>query len=106
MSSQRFPAVVLALLIAILATGCFRTRTEATQVDAVARFMFTGNTSDAMVTLNQNGRPIWEDLPVREGKRYEIKPGTYELIVSRDGDLVVHRTLFVDQGKTVEVRIP
>jgi hypothetical protein len=106
MSSRRYAALLLALLIASLAIGCFRTRTESTQVDAVARFHFTGNTSHAVVSVNQDGRSVWEDLSVSESKRYEIKPGTYEVIVARDGELVVHRTLFVDQGKTVEVRIP
>jgi hypothetical protein len=106
MSRRRDAALLLALLVASLAMGCFRSRTEATQVDAVARFMFTGNTSHAVVSLNQNGRAVWDDQLVSEGKRYEIKPGTYEVIVSRDGEMVVHRTLFVDQGKTVEVRIP
>lgn len=105
-SRQRWFAAVLALLVVSVATGCFRSRAESIQVDAVASFMFTGNTAGAVVTVNQNGRSIWADLEVDEDTRYEIKPGTYEVIVSRDEMLVARRLLFVDQGRTVEVRIP
>jgi len=95
----------LSLFFLLLAlAGCYSSRHETIQVEDTSYFAFTGNLDDALVSVLKDGVTVWNNLEVDEDERYVIKPGTYEVMVTREGREVVHRKIFLDSGKTAEIR--
>jgi hypothetical protein len=37
---------------------------------------------------------------------YQVKPGKHDIVVKKDGQVVVHRNLMIGAGATKEVRVP
>lgn len=85
--------------------------------DRQSYLYFTGNTETAIFhidggngiliegnyyTDSQTGQKIHKEGRVL----YEIIPGKHEILVKRNGTVVVKRLLMVNKGSTVEVHIP
>ena len=97
---------IMVCLVLLLAAGCFWSREEVKQVDDVSCFMFTGITEGASLSVKEEGQFVWRDIALKENERYVIKPGVYEVMVTRGSIQVVHRKIFLDSGKTAEIHIP
>lgn len=85
--------------------------------DRQSYMRFTGNTSGAVVIVDDNVPFTLGEPDNAEGKAgtqkagkgrmlYSIKPGKHEVVIKKDGSIVVHRVLLVDKGVTKEVHVP
>ena len=86
------------------------------QPDKQSYIWFSGNTEGAIAVVDGN-EEFKVDLTyytnsegkkvTREGKTlYAVNPGKHEIMVKKNGEVVVHRVLIIDSGATKEVRVP
>lgn len=85
--------------------------------DRQSYIWFTGETKGAVAVIDDN-EPFKVDQAYnenietgekepRQGRTiYQVKPGKHEIVVKKDGKLVVHRVLMIGAGATREVRVP
>lgn len=108
MNSRILTLFASLVLIATLApaAGCFRERKSVTQVDSLAKIRFTGETRGALYHVEKDRAPLGAPVPIDPSTSYEIAPGAYEIVVTRDGAVVVKRRLLLADGQTVEIRVP
>ena len=105
MKTQKIPLVLLSVLALSALPCCFSSRQEVLQKDSGAFITFTGNMEDARVSVTRDGSAIWTNIQVEEETRYAIKPGTYEVTVTRGGSVVVRRRIFLDDGNVFLYRL-
>lgn len=85
------------------------------QPDRQSYIWFSGETKDAVAIIDDNepfkvkhpssfDSETWE----KESGRtlYQVKPGKHEIVVKKDGQIVVRRYLIIGAGATKEVQIP
>ena len=86
------------------------------QPDKQSYIWFSGNTQGAIAVVDGN-QEFKVDLGyytnsggekvAKEGKTlYSVKPGKHEIVVKKNGEVVVHRVVMIDSGATKEVRVP
>lgn len=100
----------LCIFFCALIAGCGSYQTVSQTQDATYLALI-GNTSGYDLKLNDQ-RPISleaADSYNQNGKtvtRFEISPGTHEIVLTRDGEVKIHKKIFVTEGNSVEVRLP
>lgn len=110
--------IVLAVVIVpvLIIVGCGY-QEGIRQPDSQSFVWFSGNTKDAVAIIDDNEpfkveQTYYEDSETGEkvSKQghtlYQIKPGRHEIVVKKDGQIVVHRDLMIGTGITKEVRVP
>lgn len=99
-------AVLVLLAFPFTLLGCFRERREATAVDTMSAVRFEGATDGAVFTLVRETNMAFQDEPIRDDQVYRVTPGGWEVFVHRDGELRVHRKVFLSDGHTFVIRVP
>ncbi len=104
--------VVFATLLILVSCGH---REGVRQPDNLSYIWFSGNTDGAVAIIDGN-ESFKVDLTYinSEGEKvrtdgktlYEVKPGKHEILVKRNGEVVIHRVLMINLGATKEVRVP
>ncbi len=98
--------VILALTLIVFAPACFQSRNEVIEKESLGYFRFIGNLEGTMVDATKDGQAILTGLTPMPKTNYSVRPGVYQLVVTRGGVAVVQRKLFVVDGQVLEVRIP
>ena len=98
----------LILLIAGLVLGCFSRRNEIVGKESLSYLRFIGNvgTTPATFTLSQNDQTVYLNIRIDPEKKYAITPGTYRLLITRAGAVIVERQLFLSPDQISEVNVP
>jgi len=68
---------------------------------------FTGNTQS--VTVSIDGKDAFPLVPAKDSDKevvYEVKPGNHRVTVFRNNQMIVDRTVYVDNQVTMEINIP
>jgi len=99
-------AIALLVVVAMSATGCFRSRHEVKQLDDAAALVFVGRTAGCEATVSTDGREVLRLDEIRSGERVPIAPGVHVVTVRRDGRVVAEREVFVDHRASFEIRVP
>jgi len=75
--------------------------------------MFTGNWQNVSVQIDDLSPFVLSNTVAPEGKQtssdeklYQLSPGKHTLKVHRNGKLLIHRVLFLENHATREVQIP
>lgn len=87
------------------------------QPDRQSYIWFSGETKEAMAIIDDNEpfkveqtSSVDSETGERVSKQgrtlYQVKPGKHEIVVKKDGQVVVHRDLMIGAGATKEVRVP
>ncbi|WP_304545067.1 hypothetical protein [Sulfurimonas microaerophilic] len=92
----------LLIMITLLLSGCGLKQGVETSAQK-AYLYFSGDTDDVLVSID-NGEPF----EVKEGRenQYSIKPGKHLIEISKDGEIIIKREIYVGDGiaKEIEVR--
>lgn len=101
----------LAILALAACTSSYESTTQ--QADDGAYIRLSGNFMGTELTINDE-----PPIRVREGSTntfrldnervalFELNPGSQRIRITRDGELVVNRELYVGRGNTIAVRVP
>jgi len=100
----------LYILFCALIAGCGSYQTVS-QTQEASYLALIGDSSDYNLQLDGNVSINLEsaDSYNENGKtvtRFEIEPGTHDVVLTQNGELKVHRRVFVTEGNSVEVRLP
>lgn len=87
------------------------------QPDRQSYIWFSGETKEAVAIIDDNEpfkveQTSYVDSETGEGVSkqgrtlYQVKPGKHEIVVKKDGQVVVHRDLMIGAGATKEVHVP
>ena len=91
------------LFVAATTVACFHQDTGALSRAPAAFLVFSGETSNALVSVDS--RPF--ELNGDNAKNhFELSPGKHRVRVTRQGQVVVDRELLLSDGQTMEVSIP
>jgi hypothetical protein len=96
-------------MCALLMSGCGGYKEGMVQPDQESYIFFSGHLAAAVATIDGNivlklDEPAEKDP---EGKTlYRIKPGKHEVVVTRDGKTIVHRSIMVGSGAAKEIAVP
>ena len=63
---------------------------------------FTGRTTQIVIKID-DGTPFAYDI---KNPLYQVKPGKHVVQVIRNDEIVVNRTVFVDNQVTLEIEVP
>jgi hypothetical protein len=93
--------LIMATTLLLLMSGCgskVGVKSEAQK----SYLYFTGNTSGAMVSIDKG-----EEFRVKAGvnNQYGVKPGKHLLEVSRDGNLIIKREIYLGDGVAKEIEV-
>lgn len=105
---NRYAKYVLAFIVACFLTGCGY-REGVIQKDPIAYLWFTGNTEQALVSLDDKEPFV---LNRTEGTQeenltyYQVPPGKHRIVVKKGSEIVVDRVLIIGDGSIKEIRIP
>jgi hypothetical protein len=72
------------------------------QSEELSYLRFTGNPSGIRVQIDDQTR----FQPDTGGTVYEVEPGTKEVKVFKNGELKIHRKIFLSGGDTRELNLP
>lgn len=92
---------IAALLLLALFSGCGYK--EGVKTEAQKSFLyFSGNVDAVLVSVDGGAK-----FPVKPGKDnlYSIPPGKHKVFVTRDGDIVVERDIYVGNGVAKEIDV-
>ncbi|MFQ3248945.1 MAG: hypothetical protein ACI9O6_000749 [Glaciecola sp.] len=100
------------LLFSFLMLGCTSSYESVTQVDDTKAFiLLTGNFEGASLQINKNDPILLSDkietfkLDGNTVAKFEVRSGTNEARVYKDGILVLYRKLYVTNGNSIEVNV-
>ena len=96
--------ILITVLACIVLAGC---KSEGiVQSDNLSYLHFSGNFKGAVASID-NGKPFSLTPGQDDNGRilYKITPGKHEIIVSRDGQILVHREVLIGKGMTKEIMI-
>ena len=98
----------LAVAVLLIVVGCgYREGTR--QPDNQSYIWFSGNTDGAVAIIDgdESSKVDLTYYTNGSGKTlYEVKHGKHEVMVKRNGVVVVHRIFMISSGATKEVRVP
>lgn len=111
---KKYIAILVILSLATV-LGC-GFREGVIQPDSRSFIWFSGNTQDAIASVDKQSEFKIEpnyyvdnrgEKVKKSGRAlYEVKPGKHEIIVKRNGEIIVNRILMISAGATKEVRVP
>ncbi len=93
---------ILFILLSFFMISCGGYNTGVTIKDHKGYLKFTGNTYDITVSINDN-QPF---MLQKEVEVYSLEPGTHNVKIYRDKNVVVNRTIIVDAEVTTEIEVP
>ena len=104
---------IFAVVVSLLVLGCSTNYSTTNQVDDLAYIQLQGNFLDTSLVID-DGAPILinEDTTetfTLEGKvvaKYPISTGKHTVKITRAGQVVVNRVIFVSNSNTFEVTVP
>jgi len=103
----------ISALFVLLLSACSTQFQAVTQVDDKAYLQLSGNFIGSVLQLNNqppislaDGNVETFNLNGATVAKFELSTGSHQVQVTRDGQVLVKRTLFVSQGNTIEVRVP
>lgn len=103
----------ISALFVLLLSACSTQFQTVTQVDDKAFLQLSGNFADTVLQLDNqppislaDGSVETFDLNGATVAKFELSTGSHQVQVTRNGQVLVKRTLYVSQGNTVEVRVP
>jgi hypothetical protein len=104
-----YKKLIIGICLAFLCVGCGLTE-RVVEKEQKSMLWFTGRTNGAIAYID-NGDPIELKAPMydeRSDKKfyYEVKPGKHNVVVKRDGVVVVNRDLLLGNGIVKEIEIP
>ncbi|MGX5915430.1 hypothetical protein ACR0ST_11925 [Aliidiomarina sp. Khilg15.8] len=107
-------AIPLLMLLSLALTACTSSYQSVTQTaDDGAYIRLSGNFMGTVMTINDGAPVQLTERHIRtfqlDNERvvlFEVKSGTQQLRITRDGTTLVHRELYVSDGNTVAVRVP
>ena len=113
---RQFSILISLIILLFFLHGCGY-REGVLEPDRQSYLWFSGDTSGAQViidenitfTLNETDNPVDKTGTQKTGKGrilYSVKPGKHEIIIKKDGNIIVHRVLLIDEGITKEVHVP
>ncbi len=102
-------AMLIGSICAIFLSGCGGYKEGMVQPDQESFIWFSGNLEAAVATID-NGAAIKLDEPSEadpEGKTlYRLKPGKHDVVVTRNGQVIVNRSIMVGSGAAKEIAVP
>lgn len=99
---KKLALTVLSVLFVFMA-GCGYKEGVKTQEQATYIY-FTGNAKGAEVTIDAASVFIVEKGGTEE--HYKLAPGKHNIVVKKDGNIVVNRTLLLGDGIAREINVP
>lgn len=111
---RKWVVLTVAIIVVFVSTGCGY-QEGIRQPDPQSYIWFSGETKDAVAIIDNN-EPFIVEYPSsldsetweKESGRtlYQVEPGKHEIVIKKDGQIVVHRYLIIGAGATKEVRVP
>lgn len=95
--------ILASISLVTVLPGCAMVETT-TQVEDVAFLTFKGVADGASFQLDGGTPQQIERWP--DSVRYQIAPGRHSLIVSRNGDVIVRREIYLTTGQVFELSLP
>ena len=103
---------IMFVLFSFLMLGCSSSYETVAQVDDTKAFiLLTGNFDNASLQINTN-TPIILSSDIQtyqlDGKKvakFEVTSGTNVVKITKDGNLVVNRKIYVSNGNSIEVNV-
>lgn len=101
----------LAVLFLVACTSSYESTTQ--QADDGAYIRLSGNFMGAELTINQQ-----PPIQIREGSTrtfqldnervalFELNPGAQRIRITRGGEVIVNREVYVGRGNTIAIRVP
>jgi hypothetical protein len=102
-------AMLIASICVVFLSGCGGYKEGMVQPDQESFIWFSGNLEAAVATID-NGAAIKLDEPSEadpKGKTlYRLKPGKHDVVVTRNGQVIVNRSIMVGSGAAKEIAVP
>ena len=93
--------LIMATTLLLLMSGCGSK--EGVKSEAQKSYLyFSGNTSGVMVSIDKG-----EEFSVKAGvnNQYGIRPGKHLVEISRDGNLIIKREIYLGDGVAKEIEV-
>ena len=106
---RSLPTILAAFLAATLASCVWRSHEEAKQLEERSYLRFVGSTTGAHVAIvgkKSYSFVVDASHDPADDVRYAIDPDNYRVTVTKNGEVIVDRRIFVADGETREVRVP
>jgi hypothetical protein len=94
--------IFLAVLVALFFAACGGYNEGIVQKSEKGFLKFTGNTAYIVLKID-DGVPFQFD---KEKPVYQVKPGKHIVQVIRNDEVIVHRTVLIDNQTTMEIEVP
>jgi len=85
-------------------SACSSYSTGSTTVEPVSYLYFTGNVEGAQVSIDNAPAFLVTKSGVKQ--QYKVTPGKHTIVVSKQGSVVVKRSLLLGDGHEKEINIP
>ncbi|MFE8070043.1 hypothetical protein QQM79_03205 [Marinobacteraceae bacterium S3BR75-40.1] len=100
--------LVVAFSLLMAACGSYK---ATTQVAETAYLQFNGEPAGNILTLDEQQKIDLSsadsfDLNGVEVTRFELQPGTHTILVQKNGEVVIHKKIYVSSGNVYEVKLP
>jgi hypothetical protein len=92
----------IAVLLSVLFTACGGYNEGVVQKSEKGFLKFTGKTAQIAVKID-DGTPFNYDT---KNPLYQVKPGKHLVQVIRSDEIIVNRTVFVDDQAILEIEVP
>ena len=113
---RKWVVLTMAVVAVFVLAGCGY-QEGIRQPDRQSYIWFSGETKEAVAIIDDNEpfqveQTSYVDSKTGEGVSkqgrtlYQVKPGKHEIVVKKDGQVVVHRDLMIGAGATKEVHVP
>jgi len=99
---KKITLIIMSLLFVVVA-GCGYKEGVSTQ-ERASFIYFTGNAEGVEVSIDNAYTFIVEDAGSEE--HYKVTPGKHNIVVRKNGNIVVNRTLLLGDGIAREIHIP
>jgi len=93
----------LSLVLFVLLSGCGY-KEGVTTAEQASYLYFTGNAKGAEVTLDGTSNFVIEEGGPEE--HYKVTPGKHNIVVKKNGQIFVNRTLLLGDGIAREINVP
>lgn len=101
---------IIAVVFTLLLGACSSSFTEVKQVDDKAYLQLTGAIDDGTLLINDQSIDLGVaekfEIDGNEVAKFEIASGTHLITVSRNGQVIVKRKIYVTNGNVAEVIVP
>lgn len=94
--------IFMLTLFSILFAACGGYNEGVVQKSEKGFIKFTGNTAQIILKID-SGTPFQYD---KESPVYQVKPGKHTVQVIRNDEVIVNRTVLIDNQTTMEIEVP